>query len=98
MIIFSGPTRFIGTVARNGAVERPLNDSLTRIFKFRAAGGAGGFIIVGLTDLIFCGESRNCDDIKERRLPTFVNGDALVANDVDSRLLVKGVTGAVALH
>lgn len=51
-------TRFIGTTARNGAVERPAPTVCdTRIFKFFVAGGAAGFFIMPYEVLTFWGES-----------------------------------------
>lgn len=50
-------TRFIGTTARNGAVDRPLVLCDTRIFRFRAAVGGAGFFIIPYEDFSFVGES-----------------------------------------
>lgn len=63
LITLSGATRLIGTTARNGAVAR-ANDSLTRAndsLIFRVAGCAGARIMVGLTCLTLCGDSRQGD-------------------------------------
>lgn len=52
-----GATRFIGTTARIGADDRPVNDSLTRIFKLRTSGGACGFFMMLYDDFALDGES-----------------------------------------
>lgn len=57
LIIIMGATRFIGTTARIGAVDRPANDSLTRIFKLRTSGGACGFFMMLYDDFTLDGES-----------------------------------------
>lgn len=56
-IIISGATRLIGMTARIGADDRLEIDSFTRIFKFRAGGGAVGFLIIPYDDFSFCGDS-----------------------------------------
>lgn len=57
LIIFSGATRLMGTTALTGAFDRPPNDSLTRILKFLAVGGAICFFRMPYDDLILDGES-----------------------------------------